>query len=114
MTKWLWRWGSTMLSDEEREALFAATRSAVNYQAFDAGLPGGLVVAVERIIADRERRAKTEAWSDAIGVVERQTNLTELVHFDKPSDFRKGVLTCIAALKAEAMERADAKDRDAI
>ena len=47
---------------------------------------------------------RADAWSDAIGVVERQTNLTELVHFDRPSDFRKGVLTCIAALNAEALE----------
>ena len=36
----------------------------------------------------------------ARGVVERQTDLTELVHFDRPSDFRKGVLTCLMALDA--------------
>lgn len=34
----------------------------------------------------------------ARGVVFRQTSLAELVHFDRPSDFRKGVLTCLAAL----------------
>lgn len=30
----------------------------------------------------------------------RQTDLTELVHFERPSDFRKGVLTCLAAVDA--------------
>lgn len=37
--------------------------------------------------------------------VERQTDLTELVHFERPSDFRKGVLTCLAALDAQINER---------
>lgn len=31
-------------------------------------------------------------------VVARQTSLTELVHFERPSDFRKGVVTCLVAL----------------
>jgi hypothetical protein len=39
-------------------------------------------------------------WDEAIAVARRQTNLAELVHFDKPSDFRKGVLTVIVALEA--------------
>lgn len=34
-------------------------------------------------------------------VVERQTDLTDLVHFERPSDFRKGVLTCLVALDNE-------------
>lgn len=33
-------------------------------------------------------------------VVARQTDLTELIYFERPSDFRKGVLTCLAALDA--------------
>lgn len=34
-------------------------------------------------------------------VVQAQTNLPDLIHFDRPSDFRKGVLTCLAALDAK-------------
>lgn len=41
-----------------------------------------------------------EAWDEAIATVERQTNLADLMHFDRPSDFRKGVLTSLMALKA--------------
>lgn len=37
-------------------------------------------------------------------VVDRQTDLAELVHFERPSDFRKGVLTCLAALDAAIMK----------
>lgn len=37
-------------------------------------------------------------------VVDRQTDLAELVHFERPSDFRKGVLTCLAALDSKIME----------
>lgn len=43
-------------------------------------------------------------------VVERQTDLTELVHFDRPSDFRKGVLTCLAALD-DAIQKARSDGR---
>jgi hypothetical protein len=35
---------------------------------------------------------------EARRIVERQTDLTELVHFERPSDYRKGVLTCLMAL----------------
>jgi hypothetical protein len=57
-----------------------------------------ILAAVERIIAER-LAAEREAM---IQVARRQTDLTELVHFDKPSDFRKGVLTVIVALEAHA------------
>lgn len=40
-------------------------------------------------------------------VVERQTNLADLVHFDRPSDFRKGIVTCLVALD-EAIREAEA------
>lgn len=40
----------------------------------------------------------------ARAVVARQTDLTELVLFDRPSDFRKGVLTCITALDSAIKE----------
>ena len=45
-------------------------------------------------------------------VVERQTDLTELIHFERPSDYRKGVLTCLMALTAtiEAYEKASQSD----
>ncbi len=43
-----------------------------------------------------------EAWAAAVETAERQTNLADLVHFDKPSDFRKGVLTVITALREGA------------
>jgi len=35
------------------------------------------------------------AAREAVG---RQTNLPDLVHFDRPSDFRKGVLSCVVAI----------------
>ena len=56
------------------------------------GLPvsGGHDVPPPRTFLDGLREARA--------VVERQTDLTDLVHFDKPSDFRKGVLTCLVAL----------------
>lgn len=41
------------------------------------------------------------ALDAAIATVERQTDLTELMHFDRPSDYRKGVLTSLAALHAD-------------
>lgn len=41
-------------------------------------------------------------WADARRVVERQTNLPALVHFDRPSDFSKAILSCLTALDAEA------------
>lgn len=43
-------------------------------------------------IAEGLRQAKT--------AVRAQAGLPDLVHFDRPSDFRKGVLTCLAALEA--------------
>jgi hypothetical protein len=45
---------------------------------------------------------------DARAVVERQTDLTDLVHFDRPSDFRKGILTCLVALD-DAIARAESQ-----
>lgn len=52
--------------------------------------------AVEAIVAARV----AGAWNEAERAVERQTNLAELVYFDKPSDFRKGVLSSLTAVKA--------------
>lgn len=43
-------------------------------------------------VAEGLRRAAT--------AVRAQAGLPDLVHFDRPSDFRKGVLTCLAALEA--------------
>lgn len=37
---------------------------------------------------------------EAVQVVRAQADLPSLMHFDRPSDFRKGVLTCLAALEA--------------
>lgn len=54
-------------------------------------------------LAARDAQVRAEAWDEAYKVVERQTDLTELVHFERPSDFRKGVLTCLTALRV-AME----------
>lgn len=48
--------------------------------------------------------AKAETWEQAIATATRQIDLTDLMHFDKPSDFSKGVLTTIAALNAARVE----------
>lgn len=45
-----------------------------------------------------------QGMKEAREIVARQTDLTELVHFERPSDFRKGVLTCLAALDARIRE----------
>jgi hypothetical protein len=45
-------------------------------------------------------RGKADGRREAIKVVRAQAGLPDLVHFDRPSDFRKGVLTCLAALEA--------------
>lgn len=50
-----------------------------------------------------------EAWDAADAAVERQTNLADLMHFDRPSDFRKGVLSSLMALRAARTE-AEARD----
>lgn len=49
-------------------------------------------------MADVPSQSFIDGLREARKVVERQTNLADLVHFDRPSDFRKGVLTCLAAL----------------
>lgn len=50
-------------------------------------------------------KARTAAWGEARAAVERQTNLPDLVYFDKPSDFRKGVLSSLVALDNARGER---------
>lgn len=54
-------------------------------------------------VLERQLRDKIAAdvWDAARTAVARQTDLTELVHFERPSDFRKGVLTCLVALDNE-------------
>lgn len=47
---------------------------------------------------------KAEGLRQATEAVRAQANLPDLVHFDRPSDFRKGVLTCLAALEAGASD----------
>lgn len=49
-------------------------------------------------------QAWERVWKQVIECVERQADLPSLVHFDKPSDFRKGVLTVLAALNAARQE----------
>lgn len=55
-------------------------------------------------LAQRDAHIRAEALREARAIVERQTDLTELVLFDRPSDFCKGVLTCLAALDAAIKE----------
>jgi hypothetical protein len=50
-------------------------------------------------------RTFVDGLREARKVVERQTDLTELIHFERPSDYRKGVLTCLMALD-KAIEEA--------
>jgi len=57
-----------------------------------------------------EARAFAAGLRAAREVVARQADLTDLVHFERPSDYRKGVLTCLAALDA-AIKEAPELDR---
>lgn len=43
---------------------------------------------------------RTQGLNRAATAVRSQANLPDLIHFDRPSDFRKGVLSCLAALEA--------------
>lgn len=83
------------LTEAERETLDKAINEGLNR---DSRIARNAVVgrAVEAIVAARV----AEAWNEAERAVERQTNLAELVYFDKPSDFRKGVLSSLTAVKA--------------
>lgn len=54
------------------------------------------------------RAAYLDGLRAAREVVMRQTDLAELVHFDRPSDYRKGVLTCLVALDKAIEEAAGA------
>jgi len=56
--------------------------------------PAYAVAAYERGVAEGLKRAAT--------AVRAQAGLPDLVHFNRPSDFRKGVLTCLAALESLA------------
>jgi phage/plasmid primase-like uncharacterized protein len=57
-------------------------------------------------LKDRDASAfaagRTQALEEAAQIVRSQANLPDLMHFDRPSDFRKGVLSCLAALEAAA------------
>jgi hypothetical protein len=59
-----------------------------------------LIDPLERLLAQVKAEARVSALAEAALAVERQTNLPDLVHFDKPSDFRKGVLTALMAVRA--------------
>lgn len=61
--------------------------------------------ALEDILRARIEHAVAVALHGAREVVERQTDLTELVVFERPSDFRKGVLTSLTALDAYIARR---------
>ncbi|GAA2608579.1 hypothetical protein GCM10010399_44260 [Dactylosporangium fulvum] len=54
--------------------------------------------------ADSYARGIAEGLRQAAEAVRAQANLPDLVHFDRPSDFRKGVLSCLAALEARNHE----------
>lgn len=55
-----------------------------------------------RLEAARNGLAAAEAagFARAVAIVRAQADLPSLMHFDRPSDFRKGVLSCLAALEA--------------
>jgi hypothetical protein len=55
---------------------------------------------------------REQIWAEARTVLERQTDLTELIHFDRPSDFRKGILTCLAALDAARVARGSTPEQE--
>lgn len=89
-------------------------------EAYDRGLTQGLMHAVEHIsrllghevVLDISREAaegmlasaldtaREAGRRQAVEAVRAQADLPDLVHFDRPSDFRKGVLSCLAALEA--------------
>lgn len=55
--------------------------------------------------AEAYARGLAEGRRLAIAAVRAQASLPDLMHFDRPSDFRKGVLSCLAALEAQDQER---------
>ena len=55
---------------------------------------------------------REQIWAEARTVLERQTDLTELIHFDRPSDFRKGISTCLAALDAARVARGSTPEQE--
>ena len=57
--------------------------------------------AVRKVDVGQMTAAVADAvWAVAEARIRRQASLPDLVHFERPSDFRKGVLTCLAALEA--------------
>ena len=56
-------------------------------------------VTTEPSVSDVPSRSFIDGLREAYKVVERQSALADLIHFDRPSDFRKGVLTCLVALE---------------
>jgi hypothetical protein len=73
-----------------------------SHRAEDCPGPNADQAAYERGVAEGLRRAAT--------AVRAQANLPDLVHFDRPSDFRKGVLTCLAALESLTKPAQEAPD----
>lgn len=64
----------------------------------------------DELLPEAADEAYQRGLAKAVEVVRRQANLPDLVHFDRPSDFRKGVLTCLAALEAPAQQPKPTKD----
>ncbi len=74
--------------------------------AVDAVWSVAIEAAEKAALAERERGV-AEGLKRAATAVRAQAGLPDLVHFDRPSDFRKGVLTCLAALEALESKTAD-------
>jgi hypothetical protein len=60
--------------------------------------------AIAKAYADGIEAGRRLGRRQATEAVRAQANLPDLVHFDRPSDFRKGVLSCLAALEARNNE----------
>lgn len=96
LTRWLRTTHGGTLSGRRIEALAAAVRADERAK-----------VAEERDrLRDKVEAVRAATWDAAREAVARQTDLTELVHFDRPSDFRKGVLSSLVALD-EARKEAE-------
>lgn len=82
---------------EHQESLDAARRLATQ-------LGQNVDAAIAKAYADGIEAGRRLGRRQATGAVRAQANLPDLVHFDRPSDFRKGVLSCLAALEARNNE----------
>jgi hypothetical protein len=115
----VWRLAYGRGCDQGRGQATAAIQRP-DQAAYDRGLAEGLMHAVEHVsrllghdvVLDISREAAEGMLASSLDTareagrrqaavaVRAQANLPDLVHFDRPSDFRKGVLSCLAALEA--------------